>query len=521
MSEITNKTERTLASSSPRKNSASVLNARGHAESARNEVIGQPDFNQGAHAILQDRAEKNARLLLGLQMEEGLIEKLDFPVSQLPTEQLQNIADIIHKSLANGFKGFVEIMASNPQQEIAAIAQELSEMLAKGDKPNVAILKKDLHAFHIVKTRQELAWKLQTTLNRGEDVSEIVNQLSKIESASKTVSEKIKSLLAERVFNHAEPPEKPIPIFSLSTIPICTAGNISNIQAPPKAGKSAVLESMIATSIKLSWQASDTLSFSAENPENKALIHFDTEQSRYDADSLIRRAMRRADITEPPEWFESYSVGDLDIDERRDCLRYTMQKSAEQHGGIFAVMIDGIGDLCNDPNDSEESFALVGELRTLAIKYDCTILTVLHENPGSEAGKTRGHLGSQLERKAETNLRLAKDKGGITTIWSERARHGHFPKESGTCFAWNQEHKMHRSCGTAVEIKQAATIDKMETESQKAFTGKDALTYTDLVSAIVEHLTLGDRTAKSRIKDWLQAGIIAKDSTGKHSLKDL
>ena len=34
------------------------------------------------------------------------------------------------------------------------------------------------------------------------------------------------------------------------------------------------------------------------------------------------------------------------------------------------------------------------------------------------AVKGRGHLGSQLERKAETNLRL-DNVDGVTTIWSE------------------------------------------------------------------------------------------------------
>jgi hypothetical protein len=333
-------------------------------------------------------------------------------------------------------------------------------------------------------------------------------------------SEKIQHLLADRAFNHAERPEKPTPLFSLLSVPICTAGNISNVQAPAKAGKSAALESMMASVIKPVWQDADTLSFKAENPDEKALIHFDTEQSRFDADSLIRRAMRRADIEEPPAWFYSYSLADLSIPERRECLRYSMQTAGAKHGGIFAVMIDGIGDLCADPNDSEESFALVAELHTLAIQHDCTIITVLHENPGSEAGKTRGHLGSQLERKAETNLRLAKDKDGITTIWSERARHGHLPKEQGTCFAWSAEHKMHRSCGNAQEIKQAATLDKMETEAHKVLFGKDAMSYTDLVAEIMECLFIKDRAAKDRIKTWLQGKIITKSTTGKHSLAD-
>lgn len=473
--------------------------------------------NTGAHAILQPRAEKNAKLLLALQMEEGLLEKLDFPISQLPTEQLRNIADKIHSSLAKGRKGFLEVMAENPQPEIAGIASELAEMLALGNKPNVAIIKKELNEFYIVKTRQDLTWKLQAAQDKGDDVSEIVKQIAALDNQP---SEKIQHLLAEREFNHAERPEKPTPLFSLTNVPICTAGNISNIQAPAKAGKSAALESMMASVIKPAWQQADTLSFTAENPNEKALIHFDTEQSRFDADSLIRRAMRRADIEEPPAWFYSYSLADLSIPERKECLRYSMQTASAIHGGIFAVMIDGIGDLCADPNDSEESFALVAELHTLAIQHDCTILTVLHENPGSEAGKTRGHLGSQIERKAETNLRLAKDADGITTVWSDRARHGHLPKDKGACFAWSAEHQMHRSCGNAQEIKQAAKRDKMESEAHTSFENKDGLTYKELVALIEEHLFIKDRAAKERIKTWSQAGIITKDTAGKYSLKD-
>jgi hypothetical protein len=447
-------------------------------------------------------------------MEEGLIESLSYPINELPTDQIQDLAFLIQDSLGRGRKGFVEIMAENQQPEIAAIAQELSEMLARGKTPKIHTIKAELHEFYVVKTKQLLTWELQAALDRGEDVSQIGKQIADIENRP---SEKIQHLLAQREFNHAKQPEKPTPLFSLLDVPICTAGNISNIQAPAKAGKSAALESMIASVIKPAWQQADTLSFTAENPEGKALIHFDTEQSRFDADSLIRRAMSRADAEELPAWFYSYSIADLNIPERKECLRYSMVTACAEHGGIFAVMIDGIGDLCADPNDSAESFALVAELHTLAIQHDCTIITVLHENPGSDAGKTRGHLGSQLERKAETNLRLAKDVDGITTVWFERARHGHLPRDQGACFAWSAEHHMHRSCGNAKEIKQTAKRNKMETEAHISFGNKEGLTYKELSALIEEHLFIKERAAKERIKIWLQAGIITKDAAGKYS----
>lgn len=341
-------------------------------------------------------------------------------------------------------------------------------------------------------------------------------ELRALENESAVVG--IGEMLSARSFNFEVQPEKPVPIFRLADKPLCTAGNITNIQAPPKAGKSAVVDAMLAAVMSGNRQGPDTLSFSAANPHGHALVHLDTEQSRYDADALVRRAIRRANIAEPPPWFYSYSVADLGIRERRDALRYIMDEAAGVHGGVFAVMVDGIGDLCADPNDSEESFDLVHELHTLAIRHDCTIVSVLHENPGSESGKTRGHLGSQLERKAETNLRLAKDKDGITTVWAERARHLYLPKEQGPCFAWSDEHKMHVSIGTAGEIRQAANREKMEGEADAAFGGESAMSYSTLCNAIMDALQCSERTAKSRIKTWLAEGITRKDSVGNHHL---
>ncbi len=45
----------------------------------------------------------------------------------------------------------------------------------------------------------------------------------------------------------------------------------------------------------------------------------------------------------------------------------------------------------------------------LAQVYHCPIFCVLHENPGSDQGKTWGHLGSELNHKAFVNLRIDKD----------------------------------------------------------------------------------------------------------------
>ena len=326
-------------------------------------------------------------------------------------------------------------------------------------------------------------------------------------------------LLSPRCFNWQIVPEKPLPVLKLGDKTIATVGNLFNVQALPKAGKSAAVAAMIAAPIAANRIGPDTLGFSAENPEGKALIHFDTEQSTYDHDQLIRRALKRAWATEPPPWLMSYCVTDLDIGQRKQALRDAVDKATAEHGGVFAILIDGIADFCISPNDDAEAFALVGNLHAMAMQLGCAIGTVLHENPGGgESGKTRGHLGSQLERKVETNLRLAKDADGITSLWAERARHCHLPKEQATCFQWSDEVGMHVSCGTAGEIRSAANRGKMEGDADRVFGSADALTYTDLAEAIADAFTLQPRASKDRIKKWAAEGIITKQSDGRYRI---
>ncbi len=325
-------------------------------------------------------------------------------------------------------------------------------------------------------------------------------------------------LLTPRRFNFDVVPAKPVPIFTLGETVISTVGNITNIQAPPKGGKSAVVAAMIAAVLNGNRQGVDTLGFSAENIEGKALIHFDTEQSAYDHDQLVRRALRRANVENAPPWLMSYCVTDLSIEERKKALEHVLAIAQAEHGGVFAVLIDGIADLCASPNDEAESFALVASIAKLAASQRCAVVTVLHENPGSDTGKMRGHLGSQLERKAETPLRLAKDSNGITTVWADRARHGHMPKEQGLCFQWSDSAGMHVSCGNAGEIRNAATRGKMEEEASASFTLADAMTHGELMAAVGEALVIRERASKLRIQKWSAAGVINKGTDGKYSL---
>ncbi len=480
----------------------------------------------GAHVALEPAALVNAERCISSAMEFGFVGPLDLPPEVMPTPDLVAVAGVARAAWNDGRRGWPEVMGyaverptatRDEQDRIRALIATVAE-----EPPHRPEVMHDaariVMDYSRARDRQMLVWQLTRDHDEGKPVGWIARKIDALESNTQAAGLELR--LEDRAFVFDSHPEKPVPRFRLCDLPICTAGNLMNIQALPKAGKSAVVESEVAAVFNGNRQGQDTLGFAAENTEGYALIHFDTEQSRYDHDALVRRAIRRARVGRTPDWFHSYSVADLDITERRQALRHAITEGRRKHGGVFAVLIDGIGDLCADPNDAGESFDLVHELHALAITNDCTIITVLHENPGSESAKTRGHLGSQLERKAETNLRLCKDKDGITTIWAERARHCHLPKENGPCFAWNDHEGMHTSCGTAGEIKNAANRERMQSEAERAFAGAASFRHADLMAAIGEALELKERASKLRVQLWASEGIIIKDSQGNYHLSN-
>ncbi len=68
-----------------------------------------------------------------------------------------------------------------------------------------------------------------------------------------------------------------------------TAGNITVFSGQQKTGKSAVNAALLAGGIAPKGVPIDTLGFIvAYNQDNKAVLHFDTEQSEYDTIGFVR-----------------------------------------------------------------------------------------------------------------------------------------------------------------------------------------------------------------------------------------
>lgn len=302
---------------------------------------------------------------------------------------------------------------------------------------------------------------------------------------------------------------EPAPRFLINDRAVCTPGNLTNIIAQAKAGKTATIAAAIAAAICAEFDSSrDTLGITAAAPGSRLLLHFDTEQSPFDHHQLVRRAMRRAGVDSPPPWLASYGLAGFSAQELRRALVAKM-KDASTRGGIFAVILDGTADLVSDVNDAGECNAFVAELHGLAIEHDCPILNVVHENPGQDVGKMRGHLGSQLERKAESNLRLRKSEE-VTVIFSEKMRGAPILERDGPRFKWSDSEGMHVSCQNAGKTREDERREALHDQAESAFnqSAKDVLTWKEAVSAVGE----------KRLSQMVKLGVVSKLFGGSYRL---
>lgn len=310
----------------------------------------------------------------------------------------------------------------------------------------------------------------------GPDRDDVIIQLLGTDAGSETVasSNKLSEMLAARQFNYSVHPEPVREVYTCAGVPIATPGNLVAITAQAKSGKSAVISAMMSSAMT-DDSTIDALGFGSANPDGWGIIHIDTEQSPFDHWCLVARAIKRAGLNAAPEWLRSYCLTGLSIADTNAALELLLAETAAKFGGVHSVFVDGTADLCNNVNDPEEANGLVAKLHALAIKYQCPIINVLHLNPGSNE-KSRGHLGSQLERKAETNLVIEKVMD-VSQLSSTKQRRAPILPGQGPRFKWSDEKKMHVSTNeslptptktkrVAVTSKSASTTTETQTDGE-------------------------------------------------------
>ena len=182
-------------------------------------------------------------------------------------------------------------------------------------------------------------------------------------------------------------------------IPIGTFGNLSVVTAPPKTKKTFFIS--LLASCYLSGQNTFGGNIKGHRGNDGHLIHIDTEQGLWHCQKVFER-VHKMDSNINSEIYHTFGLRSIDYKMRIEFIDYYLKEKIKTPS---LLIIDGIADLCSDANNISESNQLVQKLMEWSSIYKCHIINVIHQNFGSSKLGT-GHLGSFLEKKAETVIQL-------------------------------------------------------------------------------------------------------------------
>jgi predicted RNA-binding protein (virulence factor B family) len=164
---------------------------------------------------------------------------------------------------------------------------------------------------------------------------------------------------------------------------------------------------------------------------------------------------------------------------------------------------------------------VVDNIRKLGKKYNCPIVTILHQNPGTT--KERGHFGSELLRKAESIIEIKKDGPTSTLIGKDFRNCGSIPEVH---FEYNKELGYHTTSRIITQQqKNEANQEAKKTKTNKAaeelrevlsriFKDGAPMRYNDIAKAIEQMTGLSTPTANRRIEKAKELGILTMTVAG-------
>jgi hypothetical protein len=246
------------------------------------------------------------------------------------------------------------------------------------------------------------------------------------------------------------------------------------------------------------------------NVHKENVIYYDCEQSKFTFHSRIRKELHNVGITHNPVNLKAYHKRAANIEDRMEALKVQIE-----HFKPRAIILDGLADFVASVNDETECNKLVAELLGLADKYNCAIITIIHENPFNT--KMRGHLGSAVERKCEAVMGIEVNKEtGDYCIEMKTARN--FQAGVKTYFRFDEGKGRPVSVNES-EVKSA--LNQKKTVDLKQIFGEDEkLNYKTLCERIMDHNRIKIDAAKKRVQKYRDAGLISKNEDDTYFIVD-
>lgn len=326
--------------------------------------------------------------------------------------------------------------------------------------------------------------------------------------------EELESYLSKGEIKATDKVTIPPKILFVGDCTIATFGNFSASTGKAKSKKTFNISAMVAAAIT----NTTVLNYRACLPEGKRkILYFDTEQSKYHCHNVLERIYKLSGLSvkkdDPRLLF--WGLREYTPKLRIALIDYALRK----HQEVGLVIIDGLRDLMYDINNGKEATDVMTVLMAWTSVYDLHIHTVLHLNKNDN--NPRGHIGTELENKAETVLIISKN---LQNNSISEVRPMHMRDKEFSTFAFhiddNKLPVLDNGISVTVVKRREKSLVSLDNEVHqeilsKAFKNNSPTRYSDLVEMVSRaYEDAGYKRGTNGIKDLLKLlsgkGIIVK-----------
>ena len=310
----------------------------------------------------------------------------------------------------------------------------------------------------------------------------------------------------------------PQKILFVGDCTIATFGNFSASTGKAKSKKTFNISAMVAAAIT----NSTVLNYRACLPEGKRnILYFDTEQSKFHCHTVLERIYKLSGLSlqEDDPRLMFWGLREYTPKLRIAVIDYALRKYDE----VGLVIIDGLRDLMYDINNGKEATDVMTVLMAWTSVYELHIHTVLHLNKNDN--NPRGHIGTELENKAETVLIISKNT--MNNSVSE-VKPMHMRDKEFTTFAFhiddNKLPVLDSSMSVTVVKPREKSLVSLDNEVHqeilsKVFEEKPPTKYNELVDVVAQAYEAagykrGMNGIKGLLKLLMSKGIIVKEENG-------
>lgn len=294
---------------------------------------------------------------------------------------------------------------------------------------------------------------------------------------------------------------KTIPIENVAfTIQNKTIGCLEafvTISGLPKQGKSLFITSAIASAFTNKPIFDMKIAF----PENRErLCYVDTESSEYDYYKVLERMRKQMNVSQLPNNFDSFLFREDSHTEIIEMIEVYLSKNKD----CSILVIDGVLDLIADFNNVEQSFNLIQWLKKISKIHNLLIFLVLHL--GKKDGNTLGHIGSYLDRKSQSVLKVEKNKQQKTIDLT--AQFLRSADDIDTISIMHNGTEWTQTTHTMETDKNVWSKDKFELINRVL---KEPKEYKNLIHDLCLIIQKSETSAKKIIREWISSGSIIKN----------